>query len=68
MTAVTLARGCSPTQPSVALVRILGVDDFDVSEGEETLPSVHLSFPLTADVHARDLHDVADLRTEGRTR
>lgn len=46
---------------SVTLVWILGVYDFDVGEWEETPPSVHLSLPLTIDVHPCHLDDVADL-------
>lgn len=47
---------------SVTLVRVLGVDDFDVRERKETPPSVHLPLPLTADVHPGYLDDVAHLR------
>lgn len=57
----TLTRGSSPTLGSVTLVGILGVYDFDVGEWEVTPPSVHLSLPLTADVHPCDLDDVANL-------
>lgn len=49
---------------SVTFVGILGIYDFDVGEGEETPPSVHLSLPLAADVHPRDLYDVANLRAD----
>lgn len=50
---------------SLALVRVLGVDDLDVREGEEPLAPVHLALPLAVDVHPRDLHDVAHLPGEG---
>lgn len=56
-----LARGSSRTLGSVTLLRILGVYDFDMGEWEETPPSVHLSLPLTADVHPGNLDDVANL-------
>lgn len=59
-----LARGSSRTVRSVTLVWILGVYDFDMGEWEETPPSVHLSLPLTADIHPRNLDDVANLRKE----
>ena len=59
-----LARGSSRTVRSVTLVRILGVYDFDMREWEETPPSVHLSLPLTVDVHPRNLDNVANLRKE----
>lgn len=61
-----LARGSSRSLRSVTLVRILGVYDFDMGEWEETPPSVHLSLPLTTDVHPCNLDDVADLRKEGQ--
>lgn len=46
---------------SVALVQVLGVYNFDVSEGEEAPPPIHLPLPLAVDVHPSHLHDVADL-------
>lgn len=46
---------------SLALVRVLGVDDLDVREGEEPFAPVHLALPLAVDVHPRDLHDVTHL-------
>lgn len=46
---------------SFTLVRVLGVHYFDVGEGEETPPSVHLPLPLATDVHPRHLDDVTDL-------
>lgn len=61
-----LARGSSRYLRSVTLVRILGVYDFDMGEWEETPPSVHLSLPLTADVHPCNLDDVTNLRKEGQ--
>lgn len=51
---------------SVALVRVLGVYDFDVGEWEETPPSIQLPLPLAADVHPDDLDDVPDLRRDGQ--
>lgn len=62
----TLARGSSPTLRSVTLIRILGVYDFDMGEWEETPPSVHLSLPLTTDVHPCNLDNVTNLRKEGQ--
>lgn len=61
-----LARGSRRTLRSVTLIWILGVYDFDVGEWEETPPSVHLSLPLTADVHPCNLDDVANLRKGGQ--
>ena len=57
-----LARGSDRTLGSVTLVWILGVYDFDVGEGEQTPPSVHLSLPLAADVHPRHSDNITDLR------
>lgn len=59
-----LARGSS--RRSVTLIWILGVYDFDMGEWEETPPSVHLSFPLTTDVHPCNLDDVTNLRRSGQ--
>lgn len=59
-----LARRSSRTLRSVTLVRILGVYDFDMGEWEETPPSIHLSLPLTTDVHPCNHDDVTNLRKE----
>lgn len=54
-------RGSSWTLRSVTLIRILGVNDFNMGEWEETPPSIHLSFPLTTDVHPCNLDHVTNL-------
>lgn len=59
-----LARGSSRTLRSVTLIGFLGVDDFDMSEWEETPTSIHLSLPLTTDVHPCNFDYVTNLRTE----
>lgn len=61
-----LARGFGRTFRSVTLIWFLGVDDFHMSEWEETPTSIHLSLPLTTDVHPCNLDNVTNLRTEGQ--
>lgn len=47
---------------SLALIRVLRIQYFDVSEGKEATAAVHLTFPLTTNVHPGYLHDVTHLQ------
>ena len=51
---------------SVTLVRVLSIYNFNVSEGEEAAPPVHLPLPLAVHVHPGHLYDVADLEKQGK--
>lgn len=57
-------RGSSWIPGSVTLVGILGVYDFDVGEREEPSSSIHLTLPLTTDVHPCHCNNIANLGAE----
>lgn len=51
---------------SVTLVRVLSIYNFNMSEGEEAPPPIHLPLPLAVDVHPGHLDDVANLGKDGK--
>lgn len=53
---------------SLILIRVLGVDDFDVCKGEEPFAPIHLTFPLAVYVHPCDFDNVTDLQGGEKTK
>lgn len=51
---------------SVTLVWVLSIYNFNMSEGEEAPPPIHLPLPLAVDVHPGHFHDVANLGKHGK--